>query len=184
MQSITSKLALTVGTTLFGVASWSQETAVTEVHDAVRGVTFYSVQLSEEAVDEWELISGEFAETDRVRLGLSALVLDEVESVEEYIFWVRHEGRRWLSFFDVEDSVTFVTDGQRVELEPLRRPQPFVQIGALVEKLEFKLGADDLRALLENRNATLTVKTATGVIEKELNLEELTSMALLRDRVS
>ena len=184
MQSLTSKSAVALGAALLSVSSSSQETAVTEVHDAVRGVTFYSVQLSEEAVDEWELISGEFSETDRVRLGLSALVLDEVDSVEEYIFWVRHEGRRWLSFFDSEDSVTFVTNGQRVELEPLRRPQPFIQTGLLVEKLEFKLGADDLRALLENRDGTLTVRTATGVIEKRLNVEELTSMARLRDRVS
>ena len=184
MNSLASKFTVAFGAVVFSLPSLSQETAVTEVHDAVRGATFYSVQLSEEAVDEWVLISGEFAETDRVRLGLSTLVLDEVNSVEEYIFWVRHEGRRWLSFFDAEDSVTFVSRGQRVELEPLRRPQPFVQAGSLVEKLEFKLRPEDLRTLLEHRDATLTVRTATGVIEKRLSIEELTSMARLRDRVS
>ena len=184
MYLLIPRLTVAISAALFSLASVSQETAITEVHDAVRGVTFYSVQLSEESVDEWTLVSGEFAESDRVRLGLSALVLDEVDSIEEYIFWVRHEGRRWLSFFDSGDSVTFLSNGQHLELEPLRKPQPFVQAGSLVEKLEFKLGADDLRALLENSDAILTVKTATGVIEKRLNMEELTSMARLKNRVS
>ena len=174
---------LAAGMTCFMLPSFAQRTAITEVHDDIRGVTFYSVQISDDAVNEWPLVSGEFAESDRVRLGLSALVLDEVASVEEFVFWIRHEGRRWLSPFNPQNAVTFLIDGESIELEPLRTPQPFVQTGSLVEKIEFNLKADDLSALLQGDRVTVVVRTANGTIQKDFDATEVMSLARLKERV-
>ena len=166
--SMTALLA----TSAFGVVS-ANSLPRTEIRDPVRGVSFYSVEISEKKVNSLEVIEGSFGDTDSLAVGISALKFDESDAVDEYIFWLRHEGRLWHQF-DIDQPAVFEIDGQKLSLEQLRASQPWVGTSSrMFEKVEFRLDEAAFDRLVLGNEITITLRSDNGLIEKTLTNREL-----------
>ncbi len=140
----------------------------TEVRDPVRGVSFSSIELSNMPLNSLDVVEGTFADSDRLAVGLSALVFDGSPAVDEYVFWVRHEGRRWLDF-EIGTPVVIEVDGEALSLERLRASQPFVGgSNRLFEKIEFRLTDAELERLLDASSVLVRLRADNGVVDKRL----------------
>jgi hypothetical protein len=148
----------------------------TEVRDPLRGVSFHSVGLGDDAVNSLQVVEGTFADSDRLTLGLSVLVFDASHVTDEYILWIRHEGRRWLDF-NTADQVVVEVNGERLPLEPLRASQPFVGESArFFEKIELKLTANDVAQLIRGNTVKVQLRSNNGVVDKWLTREEIAEL--------
>jgi hypothetical protein len=157
---------------MLGVAS-ANALPRTEVHDPVRGVSFESVEISERLVNSLEVIQGSFGNTDSLVVGMSALKFDGTDTVNEYILWLRHEGRIWHQF-DIDQPVQFEVDGQELTLEQLRASQPWVGASSrMFEKVEFRLDQTALDALMRGQEVKITLRSESGLVEKMLTATEL-----------
>lgn len=166
-----------VATTVLSTAL-ANTTPRTEIRDPVRGVSFESIEISQMPVNSLLVVEGTFGDTDSLVVGMSALTLDGSGDVDEYILWLRHEGRQWLKF-DVYDPVTFEVDGKRLAVEQLRASQPFVGASSrMFEKVEFRLDQAALTRLLQGERVTITLRSDTGTVEKTLRTDEIN---LIRD---
>lgn len=161
-----------VAASMLSVAS-ANPMSRTEIRDPIRGVSFDSVEISEEQINSLEVIEGSFGDSDSLVVGLSAMTFDGNEGVDEYILWLRHEGRRWLQF-DIDDPVIFEIDGQRLELEQLRASQPFIGASSrMFEKVEFRLNEEDFQRLIKGNEITILLRSETGIVEKTLLAEQI-----------
>jgi len=152
---------------------WANSMPRTEIRDPVRGVSFNSIEISDKMINSLDVIEGTFGDTDSLVVGLSALSFDYSTGVDEYIFWLRHEGRAWLQF-DMEQPVSFEVDGHILALEQLRASQPFVGTASrMFEKVEFRLGDAALDQLAEGQEINITLRSESGVVEKRLTREEI-----------
>ena len=156
----------------------------TELRDPVRGVSFHSVELSEMPINALEVIEGSFPDSDQLAIGLSAMHLDGRDAIDEYVLWIRHQGRRWLDFA-VEDPVVFTIDNQPLALSQLRASQPFVgETGRLFEKIEFSLSDEQLSRILSGDITVITLSSDNGTVQKRLNAQELVYLREFRDRLA
>jgi hypothetical protein len=153
----------------------------TELRDPVRGVSFHSVELSEMPINTLEVIEGSFPDSDQLAIGLSAMHLDGRGSIDEYVLWIRHQGRRWLDF-DMADPVVFTVDNQPLALTQLRASQPFVgETGRLFEKIEFNLSDEQLSRILTGGSTVITLTSDNGTVQKRLTAQELRYLEEFRD---
>lgn len=153
----------------------------THIHDPLRGVTFHSVEVSNVPVNTLDVVEGSFAASDALAVGLSALVFDGASGVEEYVLWIRHEGRRWLEL-DLEQPVTVEVDGDPLRLARLRAPEPFVGASSrLFEKIEYGLAPADLKRLAGAADVRIRLASSSGVVEKRLREQELGIVRAFRD---
>jgi hypothetical protein len=153
-----------------------------ELSDPLRGVTFYSVQLSDGNINSHNVTSGKFDDSDRLTIGLSAMVMEDAKADQEYIFWVRHAGRRWLSYGE-GSPVILLADGQRMPLEPLRAPQPSIGPDSqFLEKLEFRLPATALVKLGSSKRIRVELLANDGSVQVELGEESISSIAGFAER--
>jgi len=161
-----------LATSTLGVVS-ANSLPRTEIRDPVRGVSFYSVEISEKKVNSLEVIEGSFGDTDSLVVGISALKFDGSDAVDEYIFWLRHEGRLWHQF-DIDQPAVFEVDGQKLSLEQLRASQPWVGTSSrMFEKVEFRLDEAAFDRLVLGDEITITLRSDNGLIEKTLTTREL-----------
>jgi len=146
----------------------------TEVRDPVRGVTYYSTQISMDAKTELQERGGLFSESDLMTLGLSAFFFDESESVEEYVLWIRHDGpRRWF-VGDIERPLQIRLDDRTIDPAPFHRSRAADSGNAspLVEKLEFALHPEGIAAIAQAAEASIVVTTLLGSVVKQLGPAE------------
>jgi len=159
-------------TSIFGVAS-ANSLPRTEIRDPVRGVSFDSIEISEKKVNSLEVIEGSFGDTDSLVVGVSALRFDGSETVEEYIFWLRHEGRLWHQF-DMDQPALFEVDGQKLTLEQLRASQVWVGASSrMFEKVEFRLDEAAFDQLVLGNEISIELRTDSGIVEKTLTNSEI-----------
>ena len=148
--------------------------AVTEVRDPLRGLTFYSAQISTDPITAVQTEGSRFSRTDQVTLGLSALFFDESDSVDEYVLWLRHDGpRRW--FVGSDDTPLRINlDGSSTDYSPLHRSGTGETSGAtpLIEKLEFSISPEALREIIGADSVTIELQTLLGQVVKTLTLAE------------
>lgn len=171
-KNTTIALALTLAGLVLP-AAYAAAQPRTELRDPLRGVSFHSIELSEGPLNELEIIEGSFADTDRLTLGLSALVFDGSPNADEYVLWIRHEGRRWLDF-GTGIPVVVSVDGKPFPLAQVRAPQPFVGDGSrLFEKIEFHLSEPELALLLDAQSVRVRLQSGNGIADKRLTNEEL-----------
>ncbi len=148
-----------------------------ELRDPLRGVTFYSVQLSDGAINSHKVTSGKFSDSDSLTIGLSAMVMNGAKADQEYIFWVRHAGRRWLSFSE-GNPVSVLADGQRMALEPLRASQPSIgPASQFLEKLEYRLPAAELEQLGNSKRIMVELLADDGSVQVELDADSIVTIA-------
>jgi hypothetical protein len=172
-------LTAVFATSLFGVVS-ANPLPRTEIRDPVRGVSFNSIEISEKSVNSLDVIEGTFGDSDSLVVGMSALSFDESEGVDEYILWLRHEGRSWLQF-DTDQPVSFKVDGQEMPLEQLRASQPFVgRASRMFEKVEFRLDDAAMDRLVQGDEIKITLRSDSGVVEKTLDSEEIERIRAFR----
>lgn len=146
--------------------------ASTVVRDELRGVTFHSIEISRDDLKTLQVGPGVFSEQDRMTLGLSALVFDESPMFVEYVLWVRHDGRRWLTS-SIDRAVTITVDGERLEPEIIHTPHPDSAITSLCAgQIELRLTANQIQQLINGRTVILGIVTSTGAIEKTLTGDE------------
>lgn len=176
---VTLTLTAVFATSLFGVVS-ANPLPRTEIRDPVRGVSFDSIEISERSVNSLDVIEGTFGDSDSLVVGMSALSFDESEGVDEYILWLRHEGRSWLQF-DVDQPVSFEVDGRELPLEQLRASQPFVGTASrMFEKVEFRLDAAAMDRLVKGNEISITLRSDSGIVEKILDSEEIERIRAFR----
>jgi len=172
-------LTAVFATSLFGVAS-ANPIPRTEIRDPVRGVSFDSIEISDRAINSLEVIEGTFGDSDSLVVGMSALIFDESDGVDEYILWLRHEGRSWLQL-DIDQPVSFEVDGQELQLEQLRASQRFVgTAGRMFEKVEFRLDETAIERLVQGDEISITLRSDSGVVEKTLDREEIERLRQFR----
>ena len=164
-------------TALFATSMLSVATANslprTEIRDPVRGVSFSSIEVSTQTINSLEVIEGTFGETDSLVVGISSLSFDESEGVDDFILWLRHEGRTWLRF-DIDQPVSFEVDGQELALEQLRATQPFVGTASrMFEKVEFRLDEASFKQLVQGNEISIILRSDSGIVEKTLTDEEI-----------
>ena len=146
--------------------------ASTVVRDELRGVTFHSIEISRDDLRTLQVGPGVFSEQDQMTLGLSALIFDENLMFIEYVLWVRHDGRRWLTS-NGNRAVTITIDGERLEPEIIHTPHADSAITSLfAEQLELRLTANQIQQLINGRTVVLGIVTSTGVVEKTLTGDE------------
>ena len=171
-QRLCCLLAMGVSLNLMlATPSWGQFRS--SMIDAVRGVTFHSVEISNDSVEDLNVLDGTFSSGDRLVVGLSTMLFDGSDEISSYIVWIRHEGRRWLDY-GLNDPVSIVADGWEVPLESLRSPQPLVGDGArMIEKHEFLVDSAHFDRLLAGEEITVRLHSDTGVIDKTLTGDEI-----------
>jgi hypothetical protein len=151
---------------------------IVDVRDPLRGITFYSVQLSTDTLIELQIGPGRFSTEDVMTLGVSALMFDENARPDEYVLWLRHDGpARWLT--DVT-TLPLKIAGVAEPLTPtplhvLRQDQG-KDAGPFVEKLEFALTPEQFEEMLESESLTLQLSTLLGTVEKVLSEAERDAM--------
>lgn len=163
---------LAIGSSLIlATPSWAQVRST--MTDSVRGVTFHSLEISDDRIDNLEVLDGAFSPSDRLVVGLSTMQFDGSGETSNHIFWIRHEGRRWLDY-DLDSPVAIVAHGWSVPLEPLRSPQPLVAAGGrMIEKLEFLVDSNDFDRLLSADHMTVQLRSETGDMDKVLSNQEI-----------
>jgi len=170
--ALTLTFTAVFATSLFGVAS-AGPMPRTEIRDPVRGVSFDSIEISAQMINSTEVIEGTFGDSDSLVIGMSALSFDESDGVDEYILWLRHEGRRWLRF-DIDQPVSFEVDGLELPLEQLRASQPFVGTASrMFEKVEFRLDEATIDRLVKGDEISITLRSDSGVVQKTLGTDEI-----------
>lgn len=155
----------------------------TEVRDPLRGVSFHSIGLSDEPMNELAVLDGAFSDRDRLAVGISVLQFDASHRSDEYILWLRHEGRRWLDF-EVGHPVMIEVDGRTLDLAQLRASQPFVGEASFYEKIELKVAPGDLQAMLSGDRIRMRLSSGNGVVEKTLTTDELATLRAFIAEVS
>lgn len=171
-KSVVLTLTALFATSIFGVASASP-TPRTEIRDPVRGVSFNSIEISDQKINSLNVVEGTFGDTDSLVVGMSALSFDESDGVDEYILWLRHEGRSWLQF-DIAQPVSFEVDGLELPLEQLRASQPFVGTASrMYEKVEFRLDEASIDRMELGQEISITLRSDSGVVEKTLVKEDI-----------
>lgn len=159
--------------------------AFTEFRDPLRGVTFYSVQISSDPLTELQGAGSQFGEEDKMTLGLSAFFFDESDVVDDYVLWLRHDGpRQWFTGNNPQPLRT-VIDGEPMDFSPLHATKPGMALGAgpFVEKLEFEFLPPEFHALAKSDSVTLELTTLLGVVEKSLSNTELEAIRSFDRRV-
>jgi len=158
--------------------------AFTEFRDPLRGVTFYSVQISTDPMKTLQHEGSKFSETDQMTLGLSAFFFDESDTIDEYVLWLRHDGpRRWFAGSKLY-PLDLVVDDTIKTPQPLHTLRPNArEAGPFIEKLEFALQPTELESVLYADNVMLELRTLLGSLEKTLSREEIDAMKLFKERV-
>lgn len=155
----------------------------TELRDPMRGVSFHSVEIDDSALNALDVIDGRFSEADRLVVGLSAMTFDGSDTVESYVLWIRHEGRRWLDF-ELGNPVEITIDGESLALERLRAAQPFVgPSGRLFEKIEFALSEADLERMAASRDVAIVLRSGNGIVRKQLTADELAYLRTFGEQI-
>lgn len=144
-----------------------------EMRDPVRGVSFHSIEWSDQSINDLQVLEGTFTDSDRLAVGLSAMVFDGETRIDPYILWIRHQGRDWLDY-ELAQSVQVMVDDHPLGLEKLRSPQRFMGAGDLAyEKLEFLASAEQVIRLLGATAAVISIRSSNGTVEKVISDQEL-----------
>ncbi len=157
----------------------------TEFRDPLRGVTFYSMQVSTDSLTSLQMEGSGFSSADRMTLGFSAFFFDESETVDEYVLWLRHDGpRRWVSG-DVQRPLTLDLDGVATAHAPFHmlRPSGSSDSDLFVEKMEFALDPESFQSLLDAGAVALELRTLLGTVEKSLSATERGAIRSFHERV-
>ncbi len=159
--------------------------AFTEFRDPLRGVTFYSVQISTDPLTDLQVEGSRFAANDRMTLGFSAFFFDESDVIDDYVIWLRHEGpRRWFTGSNNDRPLRLLLDDESSEPMPLHvLPPGGPDSGPFVEKLEFALPPPQFLALMNAESAVIELTTLLGLVEKRLDQEELAAIQRFNERV-
>jgi hypothetical protein len=161
--------------------SWGQVRST--MSDDVRGVTFHSIEISDDEINDLEVLDGTFSPSDRLVVGLSAMLFDGSGKISNHIVWIRHEGRKWLDY-GLMSPVEIVADGWSVPIEALRSPQSFIGAGGrMIEKLEFLVDSAHFDRLVSADEITVLVRSETGNIDKVLSEQEVQLMREFLDEI-
>ena len=155
----------------------------TELRDAVRGVTYYSTQISSDPKTALQIDGSLFSGSDVMTLGLSAFFFDESGSVDEYVIWMRHDGpRRWF-IGDIDRPVEIFAGDSVLRPAPSHRsrlPEP-TRSEPLIEKLEFAISPAELDAMVNSDEVVIEVTTLLGTVVKRLTAAEIAAIAEFAD---
>ena len=157
----------------------------TEFRDPLRGVTFYSMQVSTDSLTTLQMKGSGFSSSDRMTLGFSAFFFDESDTVDEYVLWLRHDGpRRWLAG-DLQRPLTLDLDGAVTVHAPFHmlRPSSSTDSDLFVEKMEFALDPESFQSLLNADAVALELRTLLGTVEKRLSAAERGAIRSFHERV-
>jgi hypothetical protein len=171
-------LAATVVSHIVSAPALGQSRSV--MQDPGRGVTFQSIEFSDDRISDLTVIDGEFSDSDRLAIGFSAAILDGAADPYRYVIWIRHEGRRWLDT-EAITPLELLVDGELVPLEYLRAPQPFVGAnGLFYELIEREISPMHFHLFAGASEAIVRFSANSGHVEKVFLPEELSLIAEFR----
>ena len=157
-----------------------------EIHDPIRGVAYYSVAFSSDALSSLrdpELATTDAAsEAEAVTFGFSAFFFDASATVDEYVLWIRHEGNsRWFAL--TQQPLSIVADDVVMEPSPLHFSRAEQVRRPLIETLEFALSPSEFQQILDAEAVTLLISTQIGPLRKTLREAERTSLRAFASNV-
>jgi len=130
-----------------------------------------SIEINNEPlIDNWQVIGGEFSDTDRIRIGLDVTVFDG-SSISQYVLWIAYEGRRWPKF-DPERLLRVTIDDSTHIMELFRRTPPVLVGDQMTDKFEFRIKRDQLNEILQGKDVSFTVSLGNATATTELHSEE------------
>ena len=150
---------------------------VVEIRDPLRGVSYYSIELSNDPISELQFVDNYMAGNDEITTGISALYFDESKTVNEYILWFHHNGdRKWLSA-SFDNTLTVSTGDRYKEIDYLHiTTSGGSDESGFSEKVEFRLTAEEFLSILDSDNVSFELSTALGTVIKPLGQEEITAL--------
>ncbi len=177
---INMKNSMTLTTTILTTILFSSVASaqgVIEIRDPLRGVSYYSVEVSSDPLNELHFIDDRFPQDDSLTIGISALFFDESKTVDEYIVWFHHDGeRKWFSTTHNNDLTVHVGETDKI-FDYLHLTTSGTNEGVIFsEKIEFKLTAEEFLSILDADSVGFELSTALGRITKNLNQDELTAL--------
>lgn len=138
------------------------------------------MELNDSALNELEVLVGDFAVTDRLMIGVSAVVFDGESTVEEYLLRLGHEGPCWLDF-DTPGAIVCYVDGQSLPLFDPTASQPYIDSNCMLhETVEFTLTDADLTRLISAREVVFELRSPRSIVRKHLTDEEQRALASFR----
>ncbi len=142
--------------------------ALSELHDPMRGLSFYTMQLESEPLISIQTQGSRFSPTDRMTVGLSALVFDEENTVNEYVLWLRHDGPKQWFVGSIEQPLTIQLADRRLTPVPVHvaRGSDRGKLDPYIEKLEFALSPALVKILLAEPSIVLRLDTQLGQLEQ------------------
>lgn len=156
-----------------------------EIRDPLRGVTFYSIQISSDPMNKLQTRDNLFTEQDRMTLGISALFFDESKTVDEFVLWFHHEGPR--SRFSTAASNPLTIRFSDMDAQPrllhITNSGQAENSGMLTEKLEFTLSAQEFLPIMDSDSVSLELATAVGTIVKTLGYADIDAIRQFDTRV-
>ncbi|MEO1035434.1 MAG: hypothetical protein AAFX44_07740 [Pseudomonadota bacterium] len=158
-----------------------------EIRDPLRGVTFYSVQLSTDTIRELSTSEDFFGDMDeQVTLGLSAFYFDESERIDEFVMWLRHDGgSRWFSGPEQTPMSLSIDDGFETLPQLHALPtKPRADGARLVEKLEFTVSPKVFAEMKRAERVVVELSTLMGAVSKSLTLDEIAYLQRFEQRIS
>ena len=150
---------------------------IVEIRDPLRGVSYYSIELSNDPISELQFVDSFMTGNDSLTIGVSALYFDESKTVDEYILWFHHNGdRKWFSASH-DNTLTVNTGDRYKEIDYLHiTTSGFNDDASFSEKVEYRLTDEEFLSILESEEVSFELSTALGKITKSLEQEEITGL--------
>ncbi|NNE37474.1 MAG: hypothetical protein HKN08_04150 [Gammaproteobacteria bacterium] len=150
---------------------------IVEIRDPLRGVSYYSIELSNDPISELQFVDTFMTGNDTMTIGVSALYFDESRAVDEYILWFHHNGdRKWFSVSH-DNTLTINAGDTYKDLDYLHiTTSGFNDDMSFSEKVEYRLTAEEFLSILESEKVSFELSTALGKITKSLGQDEITGL--------
>lgn len=147
----------------------------TQIHDPVRGVSFFSQEIN--STDFGDLAQGteSFDQTEAMTLGVSALLFEQTGEIKGYTIWLRREGpRKWISQ-NYRTNMTLMINGTPIELEATRTNSRSLKMveRQYTEKLDIVLPTSQFLEMLSANEVTLQVNTMLGSFSRSIADDEI-----------
>jgi uncharacterized protein YejL (UPF0352 family) len=156
-----------------------------DIRDTLRGVTFHSIEISNDSVNGLQPRDNLFPDDDRLKIGISALFFDDSTQVDEYILWFHHDGARQWFITSQENPLTIRYNEQNStpELLHVSISNQANESRYFAEKLEFIVSEKQFQTILDSESVSLQLTTALGNIVKNLSVDEMTALQRFDARV-
>lgn len=158
---------------LIPIHAQSQGQPLTEIRDPIRGITFYSKELSVVPAASLKLDKASTIEPGQLALGISAFYYDTSELAGEYLMWLRHDGST--PWFNEAPSEPLLLSIEEINLDLKSMHTTSLAADGEHEYMEtatFSLTTLEFLQLLSANSITLNLQSSRANVSKKISAEE------------